>query len=69
MGGEIVYRQPDYIMVLKTPKQVKDVASAIHGLSEADFKVRYRKIDPAQCEWPLSEEDCDYSWHWFQECF
>jgi hypothetical protein len=67
MGGEIAYRQPDYIMVLKTPAQVKDVASAIRGLTEAAFKDRYRRIDQAQCEWPLSDEDCDYTWHWFQE--
>ncbi|MCI0359066.1 MAG: YfbM family protein [Planctomycetaceae bacterium] len=67
MGGEIVYHQSDYIMVLKSPKEVKDVANAIRDITEDNFKARYRKIDQALCEWPLSEEDCDYSWHWFQE--
>jgi len=66
MGGEVVYGESDYIMVLKSPAQVKDVARAIHALTEAEFKARYRMIDQRNCDWPLSDEDCNYTWDWFQ---
>lgn len=66
MGGEVLYRKSGYIMVLKTPQEVADVANVIRPMTEEEFKSRYRKIDQAQCDWDLSEDDCDYSWHWFQ---
>ena len=66
MGGEVVYGKSDYIMVLKTPSQVKDVARAVSPITEDEFKARYRKIDQRHCDWSLSEEDCDYTWDWFQ---
>jgi Domain of unknown function (DUF1877) len=66
MGGEILYGNSDYIMVLKTPQHVVDIARAIQSITEEDFKSRYRKIDQRECDWPLSKDDCNYSWDWFQ---
>jgi Domain of unknown function (DUF1877) len=66
LGGERLYTDSDFIMVLKTPEQVRDVASALPGVTEAEFRRRYFGINPESYEFPLSEEDFGYTWDWFQ---
>jgi len=66
LGGKLVYSQSDYIMSLKSPTQVKDVAVALAQVSEATFRERYFRIDPAQYGVDLSDEDFGYTWEWFQ---
>lgn len=62
LGGELLYTKPDYIMSLKTPTQVEDVAQAINGITEDLFRIAYFKIDPEDYGFPLDEEDFNYTW-------
>jgi len=64
--GERLYTAPDYIISLKTPEQVRDIAAALQGITESDFRRRYFAIDDANYGCPLSEEDLDNTWLCFQ---
>ena len=66
LGGELLYTDPDYIMSLKTPMQVRDIAAALSGITEADFRRRYDTIDPNSYGSPLTDADFQYTWDWFQ---
>ncbi|MGH7145827.1 MAG: YfbM family protein [Planctomycetota bacterium] len=67
MGGENLYHHDDYIMVLKSLQQVRDLAKALEPITEADFRPRYFAIDTKTYTMPLSEDDFQYTWEWFQE--
>lgn len=67
LGGELLYTGSDFIMVLKTPDEVRDAAGALPELTEAEFRRRYFAIDASSYGFPLSEEDFEYTWSWFQE--
>jgi hypothetical protein len=62
LGGERLYTDSDFIMVLKTPDQVRDVATALPGVTEAEYRRRYFDINPDSYGFPLSEEDFAYTW-------
>jgi hypothetical protein len=66
LAGELLYTNPDYIMSLKTPQQVRDIATALPAITEAEFRRRYYVIDARNYSTPLSEEDFGYTWDWFQ---
>jgi hypothetical protein len=66
LGGELLYTEPDFIMVLKTPEQVRDVAAALRGMTEEEFRLRYFAINAEGYEQGLSEEDFGYTWDHFQ---
>lgn len=66
-GGELLYGGDDYIMSLKSPKEVRDVASALSGINREKLRDGYDRIDADSYGIPLSDEDFDYTWHWFQE--
>jgi hypothetical protein len=67
LAGELLYTEPDYIMSLKSPEQVRDIAAALLGITEAKFRRRYFAIDPAAYGCPVNEEDFSYTWGWFQD--
>lgn len=66
LAGELLYTDADYIMSLKTPQQVRDIAAALAGITQAEFRRRYFAIDPGSYAMPLSDEDFEYTWDWFQ---
>jgi hypothetical protein len=66
LGGELLYTDSDFIMVLKTPEQVRDVATALPSVTEAEFRRRYFGINPDSYGFPLGEEDFGYTWSWRQ---
>lgn len=66
LGGEILYGESDYIMTLKNPEQVKVIADAIEKLDESTLRNRYFKINSNDYGFPLTEEDFEYTWTWFQ---
>jgi hypothetical protein len=66
LAGELLYTESDYIMSLKTPQQVQDIAAALPGITEAEFRRRYFAMDPKSYGFPPSEEDFGYTWEWFQ---
>jgi hypothetical protein len=66
LGGEVLYTQSGYIMSLKTPQQVRDIARALPVITEADFRRRYFAIDADSYGSPLSEQDFAHTWGYFQ---
>jgi hypothetical protein len=66
LAGELLYAEPDYIMSLKSPEQVRDIAAALPGVTEAEFLRRYFAIDPEAYGCPANEADFAYTWGWFQ---
>jgi len=66
LAGELLYTDSDYIMSLKTPQQVRDIAAALPAITEAEFRRRYFAIDSKSYSSPLSEDDILYTWNWFQ---
>lgn len=67
LGGENLYSEPDYIMVLKTPEQVSDIAKVIGSVTKDSFKQKYFSIDKKDYGFNTTEEDFDYTWTWFTE--
>jgi hypothetical protein len=66
LAGELLYTDSDYIMSLKTPEQVRDIAVALSGITQTDFRRRYDAIDAKSYGFPLSDQDFGYTWNWFQ---
>jgi hypothetical protein len=66
LGGEQLHAEPDFIMALKTPQQVREVAAALPSVTRDAFRRRYNAIDAADYGMPLSEEDFEYTWENFQ---
>ena len=66
LAGELLYMGPDYIMSLKSAEQVKDITTALAGIDLDAFSERYRKIDSEDYGFPLTDEDLEYTWEWFQ---
>ena len=66
LAGELLYTDSDYIMSLKTPQQVRDIAAALPAINEAEFRRRYSAINTKSYSTPLSDEDFQYTWYWFQ---
>jgi len=66
LGGEILYSESDYIMSLKTPAQVQDIAAELASLTEADFRARYDRIDADSYDGEMGDEDFAYTWEWLQ---
>lgn len=64
LGGELLYTEPDYILSLKTPRQVADAAAELVTISESDFRDGFSKIGEFEIEHSF-EEDLEYSWNWF----
>lgn len=67
LAGRILYTKNDYIMSLKTPDQVKDIAQALRALTEESFRARYQTIPAGNYDAELSEDDFGYTWSWFQD--
>lgn len=66
LGGEPLYMAQDYIMSLKSPQQVRDIAAALRAIDEAEFRRRYFAINAADYGSPVDEQDFAYTWEWFQ---
>jgi hypothetical protein len=66
LAGELLYTEPDYIMSLKSPEQVRDIAAALPAITRDEFRRGYDAIDTESYASPLSDEDFGYTWDWFQ---
>ena len=65
LAGDLLYTHSDYIISLKDPSQVKDIAAALPAITEAEFRTRYFAINRSSYDMHLSEEDFGYSWESF----
>jgi len=66
LGGQSLYGRDDYIISLKTPAQVKDVALAAMEITADQFRALYDGIDSEDYGLELTDEDFQYTWEWFQ---
>lgn len=63
LGGQQLYSGDDYIMALKTPEQVAEIAVALGAINESTFRDRFARIDEGDLE-HSREQDFEYSWAW-----
>jgi hypothetical protein len=64
LGGEPLYGGEDYIISLKSPAQVRDVATALKDLTRDALRRGYDEIDSTTYQGELSDEDFEYTWSW-----
>lgn len=67
LGGEVLYFKGDYIMSLKNPQQVKEITQRINQIDESFLRAGYNQIPEADYGFPLSDDDFEYTWSWFNE--
>lgn len=65
LGGRQLYEGDDYIVSYVAPEQVKQVAAAIADIDEQWMRERYFTIPEADYGFPITEDDCGYTWSWF----
>ena len=66
LGGQLIECIDDGFMVLKTPEQVRDVATRLPSITQSELRTRYFAIDPEDYEFDLSEEEFAYIWENFE---
>lgn len=66
MGGEQIYHEDDYIMSLKTPDQVSQIADAVDSITKEQLQSAYSKIESEDYGFNLTKENFEYMWAWFQ---
>lgn len=64
IGGDPIYAKGDYIMSLKTPQEVADVASALVKISKDEFQKKYDAMDAEAYGCAKNAEDFEYTWGW-----
>ena len=64
IGGDPIYAEDDYIMSLKTPAEVKDVAKALAAVTKQDFRKKYDAMDAEKYGCPKDDQDFEYTWDW-----
>ncbi len=71
LGGEVLRGdregEEDYIVVCKSPDQVKQVDQFLQVLTEEKFRELYFAIDPEEYEYPMDEEDFGYTWEYLSD--
>jgi hypothetical protein len=68
LGGIQLYLEDDdYIMSLKSPQKVQEIAKAIKRIRKEDLRKGYDKIDKDSYGVYLSDEDFEYTWAWFEK--
>jgi hypothetical protein len=65
LGGELLCSCDDYILSLKSPKQVQDIAAGLEGVTKKRLKTGYDLIARKNCDWDPSPDDWKYTWSWF----
>lgn len=66
LGGIDLHEADDYYVILKTPAQCAAIAKALSTIGEAEFRAGFNKIDSSDYSFPLTNEDSDYTWGWFE---
>lgn len=67
LGGEILTSGDDYLVILTEAGEVPVVGAALGSITEASMRQGYNKINADEYEFGISEDDFQYTWHWFQQ--
>jgi hypothetical protein len=65
LGGRRLYQGDDYVAVLKTPEQVRDVAAAVRSIDDAGMAALYDRNVPHDYDPNHGDEDRTYTVDWF----
>jgi hypothetical protein len=65
LGGRDLMAGDDYIAVLKTPDQVRDVADAVRAVDDATIAALYDQNVPSDYDATYGAEDRAYTVEWF----
>lgn len=67
LGGELLYEEDDYILSLKSPDEVKQIAAALREVTRERLRAGYDRIDAKSYGGELSDRDFEYTWTWFEK--
>jgi hypothetical protein len=66
LGPKQLHEADDYFVSFVSPEQVRDVASALQGITQEWFAERYRSVVPSDYALEHGNDDLEYTWAWFQ---
>jgi Domain of unknown function (DUF1877) len=67
LGGDHHHEGDDYIVAHLRAGDVAQVAAALDAVDEIWMRQRYDRIDPADYQGVLDDEDFAYTWSWFEQ--
>lgn len=67
LGGGHHHEGDDYIVAHLRAGEVVQVAAALDTVDENWMRQRYDRIDPADYQGVLGDEDFAYTWSWFKQ--
>ena len=67
LGGKQLYAADDYIISLVMPSEVGRVAHALARTTKSDLREHYFNIRPEAYGLPITEEDFEYTWAYFED--
>ena len=67
LGGQQLYDGDDYILALKDPKMVHDIAQALASVTKERLRAGYDAMDAKAYGFEPSDEDFEYTWGWFED--
>lgn len=67
IGGDPIYAEDDYIMSLKTPAEVKEVAKVLGVVTKEQFRKMYDAMDAEKYGCPKDDQDFEYTWDWLTD--
>ncbi len=62
LGPRQLHQGEDYIVSLVSPKEVRDVAKALRGITEESFRSLYSTVLPKDYAPEYGPEDLEYTW-------
>lgn len=65
-GGDVLNEEDDYFVVLLTPDEVREVATALAGVTEDWMRERYWSLPFTDYQGEKSDEDWAYTWGGFE---
>lgn len=66
LGGEQLYDGDDYIMSLKSPAQVREIATALAAVTLQQLRDAYFRLPADDYDGLIGLEDWQYTWDWFE---
>jgi hypothetical protein len=66
LGGKHLHQGDNYIVTFVARSAVPDVSRAMAKIGESWMREHYFRIDPKDYGFPLTDEDFQYTWGWFE---
>ncbi|MCY1139588.1 DUF1877 family protein [Actinoplanes sp. Pm04-4] len=67
LGGLQHHEGEDYVVAYLRDGEVAEVAASLAVVDREWMRRRYDRIDATEYQAELSDEDFDYTWHWFTQ--